>query len=83
MVLVGQVSGLTENVNIGIVSGTINVMNVKLCMLVLLIELYLVIPLSVNLTIFQGQSNVKLSKLKILYSYLIKLKLCRIVKYSK
>ena len=57
MVLVGQVSGLAENVNIGIVSGTINVVNVKLCMLVLLIELYLVIPLSVTLIRSEGYNN--------------------------
>ena len=59
MVLVGQVSGLTENVNIGIVSDTINVMNVKLCMMVLLTELYLVIPLSVTLIISEGHNNIE------------------------
>ena len=34
--LVGQVSGLLENLNIGIFSDTISVINVKLCMMVLL-----------------------------------------------
>ena len=59
MVLVGQVSELVENINIEIYSGTINVINLKLCMMVLFIELYLFIPLSVTLTIFQGHSNVR------------------------
>ena len=52
MFFVGQVSGLVENFNVGIYSDTINVINVTLCMVVLLIELYLFIPLSVTLTIF-------------------------------
>ena len=51
---VGQVSGLVESFNTGIYSDTINV---KFCMIVLLIELYLFIPLSVTLTIFQGHST--------------------------
>ena len=59
MFMVSQVSGLVENFNIGIYSDTINVINVKLCMMILLTELYLFIPLSVTLTIFQGHSNVK------------------------
>ena len=57
MLLVGQVSELFENVNIGIFSDTINVIHVKLCMILLLIELYLFTPLSVNLTIFEGHST--------------------------
>ena len=36
MFLVGQVSGLVENFNIGIFSDTINVINVQLCIMVLL-----------------------------------------------
>ena len=40
MFLVGQVSRLVENINIGIFSDTINVMNVKFCITVLRIELY-------------------------------------------
>ena len=43
---IGQVSGLVENFNTGIYSDSIVVMNVKLCTMVLLIELYLIIPLS-------------------------------------
>ena len=57
--VVGLASGDVENFNVGIYSDTIKVINVNLCMMVLLIELYLFIPLSVTLTIFQGHSNVK------------------------
>ena len=53
---INEVSGLVENFNIEIYLDTINAMNVKLCMMVLLIELYLFIPLSVTLTVFQGQA---------------------------
>ena len=60
MFLFGLVSGLVKNENIGIYSETINVINVKLCMVVLLIKHYLFIPLSVTFTIFQGHSNKQL-----------------------
>ena len=43
--------------------------NVKLCMMTVLIEFYPFIPLSVALIAFQGHSSVKQSKLKILCSY--------------
>ena len=46
-----------ENVNVAIFSDTVNMINVTLGMVVLLIALYLLIPLSVTLTIFQGHSN--------------------------
>ena len=59
MFLVGQVSGLFENFNIGIFSDTMNVINVKLCMVVLRIKFYLLITLSFTLTLFQGHSNIK------------------------
>ena len=52
-------------------------------MVVLLIVLYLFIPLAVTLTIFQGHSDVKQFELKILCSYPVNLKLCRIVKQVK
>ena len=52
MFLVGQVSGLVKNFNMGIYSDTINVIDIKLCMVVLLFKLYLFIPLSVIFTIF-------------------------------
>ena len=54
MFLVSQASGLVENFNTGIFSDTIIVINVKLCMMVLLIEPYLFIPLSVTLSIFHN-----------------------------
>ena len=58
-VCVGQVSGLVKNFNTGIYTDTINVVNVKPCMMVLLMELYLFLAFSVTLTIYQGHSNVK------------------------
>ena len=59
MFLVCQVSGLVENFNTGIFSDTTNVINVIVCMMVLLIELYLFTPLSVTLNTFRGYSNVE------------------------
>ena len=59
MIFVSQVSGLVENFNIGNFSHTINVINVKLCLMVLPTELCLFIPLSVTMTMFQGHSNVE------------------------
>ena len=59
MILVSQVSRLVKNYNIGIYSDTINVINVKCCMVVLLFELYLFIPLSVTVAIFQRHSDVE------------------------
>ena len=41
MFLVGQVPGLVEHVNTWVFSDTLNVINVRVCMMVLLIELYL------------------------------------------
>ena len=59
MFLVGQKYGFVENVNIVIFSHTINVINVKLCMMVLFSKPYLFIPLSVTLTMFQANSNIR------------------------
>ena len=50
-------SWLLENINIGIYPDTTTVINLKLCMIVLVIELYLFIPLSVTFAIVQGHSN--------------------------
>ena len=66
MVLVGQVSELVENLNTGIFSDTVNVISVRLCMMVLYIELYLFITVSVTLTLFRGHSHVKHFWLKII-----------------
>ena len=59
MFLIGQMSVLVKNFDIQIFSDTINIIKVKVCMMVLHIELYLLITLSVTLTLFQGHSNVK------------------------
>ena len=54
-------SGLVEKFNIGIFSDTVNVINVKLCMMVLLVmELYLFILLPLTLTIFHGHNSVNI-----------------------
>ena len=80
MFFAGQVSGLLENFNIKIYPDTINVINVNLCMMLVLIELYVLMPLSMTLTIFQGHSNIEQFKLKSVCSDPVKLKLYRIVK---
>ena len=59
MFFISQVSGLVANFNIGIYSDTMNMVRLKLCMMVLLIELYLFIPLSVEL--FQLKKKMFLS----------------------
>ena len=56
---IGKASQFFKNFNTKIYSDTTNVIVVKLCMMALLIELYMFIPLSVTMTIFQGHSNVK------------------------
>ena len=76
-------SGPVENLSTGIYSDTINVINFKLCMMVLLTELYLSVRLSVALAIFLGHSSVERFFPKMLCSYPVKLKLCRIVKSRK
>ena len=53
------------------------------CMMVVLIEFYAFIPLSVTITVVQGLSSVEQLQLKILCSLPIKLKLCTIVDYVK
>ena len=58
-----------QKFNVAIFFDTIKVINVKLCMLVLLIELYLFIPLSVALTICQGHRGVQQFLLKNVFSY--------------
>ena len=53
--------------------------NIKLCEMVLHIELYLFSPLSMNLIIFQGHSSVKQFQLKMLCFEPIKFKLCTVI----
>ena len=48
-----------KNFDVAIFLDTINMIDVKLCVMVVLIELYLFIPLSLTLIVFQGQSSVK------------------------
>ena len=48
-----------KNFNVAIFSDTINVINVKLYMMILLSVLYLFIPLSVTLTIPQNHGKVE------------------------
>ena len=79
MFFIGQVSGLFENFNVWIYSDTVNMINVKLGMMVLLIDLYLSPPLLLTLTMFQSHSHVEQFSLK-MWPYPIKLKLCWIVK---
>ena len=47
-----------ENFNVAIFWDTTNVINVKLCMVVLLIVLFLIMPPSVTHTLFHGHSIV-------------------------
>ena len=55
----GQVPWPVENFKIGINTDTINATNFKFCVMVLLIDCYLLIALSVILNIFQGHNNVE------------------------
>ena len=61
----GQVFRRSENLNVAIFLDTINIMKVKLCMPVVLTELYPFIPLSVTVIVFQIDSSVKQCYLKI------------------
>ena len=72
-----------QNIYVGMFSDTINVINVKLCMMELHFQLYLFIILPETLTLFEGHNSVTQLQLKILCSYPIKLKLHRTVKYGK
>ena len=55
----GKVPRACQTLDIELFLDTINVINVKLCMMVLPIEIHLFLPLSVTLTLFQGHSCVK------------------------
>ena len=59
MFFISKVSRLVENIDGGIYLDTINVINIKLSMMTLHIELYLFIPFSVTLIVFQVHSSVK------------------------
>ena len=55
----GRVSVYRKNINAAIFSDAMKNMNDKLCMVVVLSELYLFMPLSVTLIVFQDHSGVK------------------------
>ena len=55
----GRLSICGKTFNVVLFLDTINMMNVKLCMMLVLIELYPVIPLSMTLIVFQGHRSVK------------------------
>ena len=71
-----DVSGRDKNLNVGIFSDTMNVVSMKLYMMVLSINHYPFIPLSVTLNIFQGHSSVKQVRQNF---YPIQLRLCRMI----
>ena len=79
----GQVSVCGKNFNVAIFWDTIDIINVKLCMVVAFIEVYPFASFSVTLIAFQGHSSIKQLLLKSVCSYLIKLKLCMITGYLK
>ena len=55
--------------------------NVKLCKVVLVVDLYLRVPFSVTVTISEGHHSVKQFELKVLCSCPVRLKLCMIFNY--
>ena len=55
----GRLSVCGKHFNTAIVSDTINMINAKFCMVVVLMELYQFIPLSLTSIVFQGYSSVK------------------------
>lgn len=55
--------------------------NVKLCMVVLVVDLYLCVPFSVTVAVFEGRHSVERFELKATCSCLIRLKLCMILNY--
>ena len=55
----GRLTVCGKNFNVTISSDTVNMINVKLCMMVVLVELYTFIPLSVTLIVLRGHSGVK------------------------
>ena len=56
-ILVGQMSECVKNFD-SVFSNTINIINLRLCMMVLTVELYMFISLSVTMTIFQAHRSV-------------------------
>ena len=59
-------SVMTQTITVAILPDAINMINVKLCMMVVLTEFYSFIPHSATLIVFQGHSSVKQFSLKML-----------------
>ena len=73
-----------KNFNNAILSDTMDMINVKLCMMIVLIELCPFVSLSVTLPAFEGHSSVKQFQLNFCCcSHQIKLELLMIVDYVK
>ena len=75
-----ELSVYGKNFNIAIFLDAINIMNVKLYMMVVLIELYPLKQLSVTLVLFQGHSSFQQFEN---FMFLSRLQLCTIVEYIK
>ena len=78
--LAGPLSICGIHFDVGIFSDTTDVVNIKLCIMVVLIEVYPFIPLSVTLIVFQRHRASDSFNWKF---KLVKLKLCTIVDYIK
>ena len=74
----GQLSGCGKKFNGAVFSNTINMINVKLCMMVVLIGHYSFIPPWLYFKVTAVSNS-----LDVLFSCLIKLKLCTVVGYVK
>ena len=69
MCFVGQASGLFEKFSIWIYADTINVINVKLCMVLLLIKLYMLYYFKLHWPYYKVTAMFNSFKLKILCPY--------------
>ena len=71
--LAGRLFICGKSVNVAIFSDAIKMDDFKICKVVVFIELYPFIPLSVTLIVFQGHSSVKQFSLENVCSYPTKL----------
>ena len=76
---VGRLSVIGKTVNVAIFSDTVKIINVKHCLMALLVELYLFVPFN-DLGHISMSQQYKRALTENLCSYPIKLKRCRIVK---
>ena len=79
--LASQVSICGKTFNIVIFLDTINILNVKLCIMVVFIELYQFIPLAGGHYCISSSQQCQTVLTENLYSYPIKFKLCVMVYY--